>query len=119
MPAPYPSTPIPPKKPELNGGLYTGEPFRGAWGNVPVIPDVVPMTKKTLTMQTHPYTPGSTEQFDPTMIRPGNNMPFVIKDPPGRKFSETHTFHCTSFDGASDSTIRSFDPVEQVGSSWN
>lgn len=118
MPSPYPSTPIPPKKPELNGGLYTGEPFKGPWGNYPVIPDVVPMTKETLTMQTQPPTPGSTEQFDPTMLRPGNNMPLITKDP-SSKFSDVHNFHCTSFDVPQNSKIRSFDPVEQVGSSWN
>ena len=28
---------IPPRK--LNGGLYTGEPFAGDWGNVPIVPD--------------------------------------------------------------------------------
>lgn len=28
---------LPPRK--LNGGLYTGEPFAGDWGNVPVVPD--------------------------------------------------------------------------------
>lgn len=27
----------PPRK--LNGGLYTGEPFAGDWGNVPIVPD--------------------------------------------------------------------------------
>lgn len=31
------SSSIPP--PALNGGLYTGEPFKGPWGNVPVVPD--------------------------------------------------------------------------------
>lgn len=28
---------IPPRR--LNGGLYTGEPFAGDWGNVPIVPD--------------------------------------------------------------------------------
>lgn len=28
---------IPPRK--LNGGLYTGEPFAGDWGNRPLCPD--------------------------------------------------------------------------------
>lgn len=116
MPSPYPSTPIPPKKPELNGGLYTGAPFEGPWGNVPVIPDVVPMTKETLTMQTHPITPGSTDQFEPAMLRPGNNVPLLLKEQ--RSFSKEHNFNCTS-QTTSKSSIRSFDPVAQIGSSWN
>lgn len=118
MPSPYPSTAIPPKKPELNGGLYTGEPFKGPWGNYPVVPDVVPMTKKTLLRQTVPPTPGSTEQFDPSMLRPGNNMPLPLQDE--HQFSDSHNFHCTSHESKEGAAkIRSFDPVQQIGSSWN
>jgi hypothetical protein len=35
-------------KPSLNGGLYTGEPFKGDWGNVYVKPDVVYMNNVNL-----------------------------------------------------------------------
>ena len=28
---------LPPRK--VNGGLYTGEPAKGPWGNVPIVPE--------------------------------------------------------------------------------
>ena len=118
MPSPYPSTMIPPKKPELNGGLYTGEPFRGPWGNVPVLPDVLPMTKETLLLQSVPHTPGSTEQFDPFMLRPGNNAPLPLKEE--HPFSQQHSFHCTAHKGGAggEARIRSYDPIHEVGAAW-
>lgn len=61
-----------PNKPELNGGLYTGEPFKGPWGNFPVIADEIPLTGNTLKQGNTPP-PGATQQFNPYMIRPGNN----------------------------------------------
>ena len=57
---------------ELNGGLYTGEPFQrdAPWANVPVIPDAAYMTHFNLKSANPPTEalyqyPGST--------RPGNN----------------------------------------------
>lgn len=64
---------VPPPPRELNGGLFTGEPFlEGApWANVPVIPDVDYMTNVNLRSANPPVQalfqyPGNT--------RPGNNF---------------------------------------------
>lgn len=62
---------IPP--PKLNGGLYTGEPFRrdAPWGNTPVVPDSVLLIRDTL-RSAHPP-PGVTNRQYPGDSRPGNN----------------------------------------------
>jgi len=120
MPAPYDSkTMVPPKAPELNGGLYTGEAFAGPWGNVPVLPDVTDLTTKTLLMQQRePMGTLAAQQFDPGLLRPGNNAP---REFPMRMYSSDATFACTSF--PTERTIaqpRSFDPsMHAVGSSWS
>lgn len=64
------SVPIPP--PSLNGGLYTGEPFKknAPWANVPVIPTVGYMIHYNLRSANPP--PGAIYQY-PGNIRPGNN----------------------------------------------
>jgi hypothetical protein len=66
---------VPPPKPSLNGGLYTGQPFRhGApWANVPIVPDAGMMAFDRNFPETAPaearfMLPGGG-------IRPGNNMP--------------------------------------------
>ena len=70
--SPVSQTITPPNKPELNGGLYTGEAFKGPWGNVPVIPDEIALTHTVLKLGNTPP-PGATKQFSPYTIRPGNN----------------------------------------------
>lgn len=64
------STPLPPR--DLNGGLYTGEPFKkdAPWANVPVIPDVTYMMQYNLLSANPP--PGVAHHY-PGTIRPGNN----------------------------------------------
>jgi hypothetical protein len=59
-----------PKKPELNGGLYTGKEFNGPWRNYPVIPDEIYMNNKNLVSANPP--PLATTQFG-NHFRPGNN----------------------------------------------
>lgn len=63
---------VPPPKPILNGGLYTGERFeKGApWANVPVIADVDYMTHVNLRSANPP--PQALYQY-PGNVRPGNN----------------------------------------------
>ena len=120
MPAPYDSkNMVPPKAPELNGGLYTGEAFAGPWGNVPVVPDVTELTTKTLLMQTHePMGTLATQQFDPTVLRPGNNAPLAF--PMGR-YSSNANFACSTFPTEKRIALpRSADPSQHaVGSSWS
>lgn len=59
---------IPPPAP--NGGLYTGTPFAGPWGNVPVIPDVDYMTHINLRSANPPKE--ALMQY-PGTVRLGNN----------------------------------------------
>lgn len=61
----------PPRK--LNGGLYTGEPFKkdSLHANVPVIPDTGYMIHYNLRSANPP--PGAIYQY-PGNIRPGNNF---------------------------------------------
>lgn len=66
---------------KLNGGLYTGEPFKkdAPWATVPVIPDADYMTHYNLRSANPP--PEALTQY-PGGTRPGNNfqtMPGVIK----------------------------------------
>lgn len=64
---------VPPPKPSLNGGLYTGVPFApGApWGNVQVTPDAGYMTHYNLRTANPP--PGAIYQY-PGANRPGNSF---------------------------------------------
>lgn len=65
---------IPP--PSLNGGLYTGEPFRQGAGhaNIPIIPDAGFMTHYALRSANPPEE--ALYQY-PASIRPGNNTPIM------------------------------------------
>lgn len=60
---------MPPPKPSLNGGLYTGEPFAkdAPWANVPVVPDVGYMIHYNLRSAQPP--------MDALTQYPGNNRP--------------------------------------------
>ena len=75
--SPYAFDPIGPKQPELNGGLYTGEAFKGPWGNVPIIPDVTVLTQHALKLGNE-VVRGADAQFHPNLLRPGNNIPLQI-----------------------------------------
>ena len=57
--------------PEYNGGLYTGPPFAGPWGNVPVTPTTANYIHNNLRSAEPP--PGATEQY-PGTAHPGNNF---------------------------------------------
>lgn len=59
-----------PEKPSLNGGLYSGEKFKGPWGNYPVIPEATQMIHNTLRSANPP--PNAILQYG-NYIRPGNN----------------------------------------------
>jgi hypothetical protein len=80
------SSSIPP--PALNGGLYTGEPFKGPWGNVPVVPDTDYMINVNLRSARPP--PEALTQY-PGGPRPGNN---VQKMPGVRLFDGTAGVAC-------------------------
>lgn len=83
--ASVPSQPIPIPPRSLNGGLYTGEPFKknAAWANVPAIPDVDFLTQQRVS----DYEGVNQARFQyPGSVRPGNNsqkMPGVIQGPSG------------------------------------
>lgn len=76
------SSGIPP--PALNGGLYTGEPFKkGApWANVPVVPDASYMIHYNLRSANPP--PGAIYQY-PGYNRPGNNTIDMIGVRPSKQ----------------------------------
>lgn len=76
-------------KPELNGGLYTGEEFRGNWGTVPIIPDTVFMTTNHLRSANPPME--ALTQFG-NSSRPGNNHHNVQSS---HKLSKNHNIVCT------------------------
>jgi hypothetical protein len=81
-------------KPALNGGLYTGEPFKGPWGNLYVQPDMVYLTNENLKSANPPV--NALIQYG-NVIRPGNNNP-VLKDI--HMYSKEHNIVCTgSFKG--------------------
>ena len=64
-----PNSEAPP--PSYNGGLYTGPPFAGPWGNIPVTPTASNMTHNNLRSAEPP--PGATQQY-PGSNRQGNNF---------------------------------------------
>ena len=77
-------------QPKLNGGLYSGEAFNGAHGNVPVMADGEYMTTKNL-KSANPPTEGLYHY--PGYTRPGNNK----QELPGTKqYSNIHSFRCLS-----------------------
>lgn len=76
-------------QPKLNGGLYTGESFKGPWGNVYVEPDTVYMTNVALLSANPP--PHAPIQYGNT-IRPGNNRPQLKHV---HRFSDEHNIVCT------------------------
>jgi hypothetical protein len=84
---------IPPPKPSLNGGLYTGEEFEitGGHRNYPVKPDSVNYHVNNLKSANPP--PGVLHQF-PDSIRPGNNLPDTVALGLSR-YSDQHSIMCT------------------------
>jgi hypothetical protein len=85
---------IPPPKPSLNGGLFTGEEFHkdAPYRNFPQMPDSVYLHTKTLSSANPP--PGSQHQF-PDTYRPGNNLPVTMFNGVF-KFSDKHAIVCTT-----------------------
>jgi hypothetical protein len=79
-----------PKPPSKNGGLYSGEEFKGPHRNIPVIADSEYMITENLKSANGPieglfHYPGYT--------RPGNNK----QELPGTKqYSNIHSFRCLS-----------------------
>lgn len=79
-----------PKPPALNGGLYSGEEFKGKHGNIPVIADTEYMTTQNL-KSANPPIEGLFHYSGYT--RPGNNK----QELPGTKqYSNIHSFRCLS-----------------------
>jgi hypothetical protein len=76
-------------KPDLNGGLYTGEPFKGPWGNVYVQPDMVYLTTINLKSANPPES--ALLQYG-NVIRPGNNEPVLQNT---HMYSNEHNIVCT------------------------
>lgn len=70
-----PTTAMPP--PPYNAGLYTGKPFGGAWGNLPVTPTATAYTNQNLRSANPP--PGATVNY-PTGAthRPGNSYSAMV-----------------------------------------
>ena len=97
----------PPLKPELNGGLYTGEPFKGPWGNVPIVPDTVHMITTNLKSANPPT--DALFQYG-NSIRPGNNQHNVQT---GHQLSKEHNIVCTG-KNKEKLTVHSFDKMNQT-----
>ena len=62
----YPLAPPPLK---VNGGLYTGEPAKGPWGNYPVTPEPNELAKNLLSANPPP----NAEKIPMSYNREGNN----------------------------------------------
>lgn len=64
-------------KPQLNGGLYSGEPFQAnaPWGNVEVKPDTGYMMNMNLLSANPP--PQAMYHYPGANHRPGNNTPVL------------------------------------------
>ena len=71
--SPVDPTPVAIPPPRLNGGLYTGEPFRAGagWAAVPTVPDSIALIQNTLPSANPP--PGIVGRQVPLDARPGNN----------------------------------------------
>lgn len=83
---------VPPPKPSLNGGLYTGEPFapNAMYANFPAVPDAGYMIHYNLRSANPPL--DALVQY-PGTNRPGNNyqrMPGIVKQ------SELYNYYCSS-----------------------
>lgn len=68
---------VPPSPPQLNGGLYVGEPFAkdAPWGNVQVTPDAGAMN--LITLSTAGPAPYGRYHLPGGGLRPGNNTPVI------------------------------------------
>ena len=80
MTSPGGSYGIPARK--VNGGLFTGQPAAGAWGNVPIEPEAGSMVRDALRIG-HAPPPGATRHYV-AHVRPGNSEPDVsglVPDP--------------------------------------
>jgi hypothetical protein len=64
-------------KPKLNGGLYTGEPFKkdAPWGNFPVKPETGSLINENLKSANPP--PFAVFHYPGGEHRPGNNTPVL------------------------------------------
>lgn len=93
-------------KPKLNGGLYTGTPFKGVWGNTYVKPDTVSMTTNTLMSANPP--PKAPFQFGNT-IRPGNNDPDLQNV---HRYSNHHDIVCTG--SVKKTAYKNFNPFDNL-----
>ena len=83
---PVPST-IPP--PKANGGLDTGKQASGPWGNYPVLPEPVALSRNLLS---EANVPPNAEKQPVTFLRPGNNpveYPYHHQHQPG-----VYNFRC-------------------------
>lgn len=63
------TSPVPIIDRKVNGGLYTGEPAKGPWGNYPVIPDAKYYTENLRSA----LPPPNFEYQAVSTVRPGNN----------------------------------------------
>lgn len=101
---------IPP--PPVNGGLYTGEPFKGPWGNVDIVPDVVYLTRKALKLSDIPPPEAALNQFG-DIYRPGNSEPNMFKNDyipsqiacPFRRPQKSNTLSYKSFNPSADNFL--------------
>jgi hypothetical protein len=69
-------TPVPDRL--VNGGLYTGEPAKGPWGNVPVPPEPHLLAENLLSAKPPP----NAHKMAMTNERPGNNhveLPYYMQ----------------------------------------
>lgn len=84
---------VPPPKPSLNGGLYTGEPFAkdAPYANVPVVPDAGYMIHYNLRSANPP--PDAIYQY-PGGERPGNNH----QPMPGYSINKKYNIACNNAD---------------------
>lgn len=63
-------SPIGPPPFKVNGGLYTGEPAKGPWGNYPVMPEPDDFAQNLLSANPPP----NAEKIPTTYNREGNNI---------------------------------------------
>lgn len=77
---------VPPRA--LNGGLYTGAPFKqnAPWANVPVVPEADSYTKNLESAN-----PPPNAIFIPSFTRPGNNQ---VNQFNHEEYSKYYNFMC-------------------------
>lgn len=87
---------IPPPRPDLNAGLYTGSPFENSapWRNFPSIPDASYAVQNNLRSALPP--PGASTQ-PPGTLRIGNSD-FQLPTPALKPYSPLHNFMCVASD---------------------